>query len=333
MTDKISNQDLCNEVEKAHHRIKSYIRRTPLEYSAYLSERTCAKVYLKLESEQITGAFKARGAFNKVLKFSEYDSKQTEGKKFFTASSGNHGMAMTMALQASGKKGTIYVPNNVAKSKFENLVLHKADVRKFGDDCMVTEREAMRAAKEEGGIYVSPYNDPDIIAGQGTIGLEILQDLKDVDAVFVTVGGGGMISGISSYLKQIKPSIKIIGCSPVNSNVMEQSAEAGRQIEIVNLDTLSDGSAGNIDIPSITFPICQRNVDRWVNVTEDEIADAMYLMLDVHHKVIEGAAGVALASFLKVKADFQGQNVAVVICGSGVGIATIKKIIDTHWKE
>nr|XP_039268951.1 putative threonine dehydratase isoform X2 [Styela clava] len=327
--DLSNNESIYNFVLKARERINGHVWTTPLEFSDSLARETGANVYLKYESEQISGTMKARGAFNKVLKASEGRRNQ-EGcmKKFFAASAGNHGMAMMYALKSRPEKCAVYVPTTTPQDRIDRLLLHGAEIHKEGDDMAVTMTLAKQAAERESGIFVSPCGDPDVIAGQGTIAFEILQDLPNVDAIFVQVGGGGMISGISSYAKHVNPKIQIIGCAPINSNGMEESIKAGKPINIEIKHSLS--APGNIGLDSITFPICQRNVDRWVNVTEDEIADAMYLMVDVHYKVVEGAAGCALASFLKVKDDFKGQNIAIVICGSNVSPDILKKIIDKN---
>lgn len=326
----VTNQYLAKETVSAATRIESYVCKTPTQKSVYLSQITGACVYLKMESHQITGSFKVRGAFNKVLKCHENQPEAIKEKKFYTASSGNHGLAMTLALHTLGRKAVVFVTENCSDAKLKSLSLYGAEVRKIGNDCAITESESRNAAEKDGAVYVSPYNDVDVMAGQGTIAFEILQDCKHVDAVFVTVGGGGLVSGVSAYLKHQNSKIQVIGCSPTNSNCMEQSVKAEKQIDIINKETLSDGSAGNIEIPSATFSVCQRNIDRWVNVTEEEISDALFLMMDVHHQIVEGAAACALASFLKVSNDFKGKNVAIILCGCNIPTTTIKTIIDSH---
>nr|XP_039274494.1 putative threonine dehydratase [Styela clava] len=326
-----SNESIYKEVLKARERIKGHVWRTPLEFSDYLSKETGVNVYLKYESDQVSGTIKARGAFNTVLKMSESNGEEKKDicpKKFVAASTGNHGIALLYALKSSQDKCVVYVPTSTAQVKLDHLQRLGAEIKMKGSDMTVTMELAEQAAKKEGCIYVSPCKNPDVIAGQGTIAYEIFRDLPNVDAIFVYVGGGGMISGISSYAKHVHSKIQIVGCGPKHSNGMEESIKAGKPIDIEIKPSLS--ITGNIGLDSVTFPICQRNVDRWVNVTEDEIADAMYLMLDVHHKAVEGAAGCVLASFLKVKNDFKGQNVAIVICGSNVSPNILKKVIDKH---
>ena len=176
-------------------------------------------------------------------------------------------------------------------------------------------------------IWVSPYNDLQIIAGQGTIAAEVLQDLKDIDAMFVTVGGGGLISGIGTYLKSMSPKTKIVGCLPENSAEMYESIKSGTFVDSHNLDTISDGSGGAFEQGSITYDICKEVVDEFILVSEDEIKQSIKLMIDAHHKIIEGAAGVALASFLKKKDNYAGKNVVILLCGANIATEKLKEIL------
>ena len=325
--------ELVKEVDdliiKAYSRIRPYVYHTPLEKSFYFSSQTGANLYLKLESQQRTGSFKIRGAFNKLLDFSlNKDDIAGDTEQFITASTGNHGVACALAMQTLNKKGIVYVPEKASSTKVSNIELFKVEIRKFGSNCVETEKKARATAQKEGAVYVSPYADLKVIAGQGTIGKEIDDDLKEVDAVFVTVGGGGLISGIGSYFKGRRQKVEIVGCLPENSPAMFESIKAGYLVETPTLDTLSDGSAGDVEEGSVTFPLCQTVVDRWILVSENEIANAIRLMLEKHCKVIEGAAGVALASFLKVFDEYSGKNVVVVICGANISIEKLKTVLN-----
>ena len=175
--------------------------------------------------------------------------------------------------------------------------------------------------------FISPYNDIDIIAGQGTVGVETLEQLPRVDVVFACIGGGGLISGVAAYLKEKSKRVKIIGCEPLHSCQMSASVRAGKLVEVEHKETLAEGSAGGIEPGSITFGFCKKYVDEYMQATESEIRDAMVYMIEKQHKVAEGAAVVPLACLMKNKAQFEGKNIVVVISGSGVGIETIRSVL------
>jgi len=314
--------EVFQEVLKAEKRIRKYIHKTPLELSPYLSKLCNCNVFLKLESEQLTGSFKIRGAFNKLI-----SCKDQCKNGFITASTGNHGRATAYVAKMLNINGIVYVPENVQVAKIEALQFYDIGIKRYNGASGEVEMYARKMAEEQGIPFISPYNDIDIIAGQGTIGYEIFQQLPKIDIVFVCIGGGGMISGIAGYLKSMNKDVKIIGCEPKHSCAMSASIKSGEIIEVEHKPTLSDGSAGGIEPGSITFEFCKKYVDEYTQVTEDEIKNAMAYMIDKHHKIIEGAAAVPLASLIKSKDDFRNKNVVVVLSGSGVGINTIKKVI------
>jgi threonine dehydratase len=234
---------------------------------------------------------------------------------------------MAFAMKRLGVRGEILVPEGANAAKIEAIRLFGGEPRTQGREQGETERLARKYAGEKGITYISPYNDVDIVAGQGTVGHEILEDLPEAHAVFVTVGGGGLIGGIGAWIKSQAPEMKIIGCLPENSPVMLKSIEAGRVIDCDCKPTLSDGSAGNMDHDSITFDLCRQVVDDWLLVSEAEIASAMRLYVQKEHLTLEGSAGVALAGFLKQAARWKNQDVVVVICGHNVDAATLKSIL------
>ena len=307
----------------AASRIASYIRETPLDYSPYFSELTGANVYLKLENLQHTGSFKLRGAFNKLLSLSEED-REAGG---VAASSGNHGAAIAHAMNKLGVAGTIFVPEQTSPTKVEAIKRAGGDVRFFGTDGLDTELHAREFAEENGMVYLSPYNDPDVIAGQGTCGVEIAQQLADVDAVFIAVGGGGLISGVGSFLKSVNPSLDVVACQPAASAVMTESVKAGKIVDLPSDPTLSDGTAGGIEADAITFDICRGIADEYVVVSEEQIAEAMRGFIDSHHMLAEGAAGVAIAGLLASGDKYKDQNVVVIVCGGNISRETLKKVI------
>ena len=306
--------------KKSLNNIKNYIVKTPLKYSERLSKETNSNIYLKLENFQKTGSFKVRGALNKILNINREE-------KVLAASSGNHGAAVSYALFHKNMTGTIYVPKNVKKSKVKNIESYGSKVVKFGDDCLDAENEAIRLSKENNLTFVSPYNDYDIISGQGTIGVEILEQNREIDIIFITVGGGGLISGISSYIKSVNPNIKVIGCSPINSSIMINSIKEGKIVNTESKDTLSDGSAGGVEEDSITFNMCKEFIDDYCLVSEEEIALQIKNTLNKDKILIEGSAAVAIASAIKMKSYLKEKNVAIIICGGNIGSDTLNKIL------
>jgi threonine dehydratase len=321
---KAKDLNLKEEIRQAARRIGPHVLETPLFHSAYLDDLNHGEVYLKLESEQYTGSFKARGALNKVLSL----PPEQKANGLLTASSGNHAQGFARALAISGDRGLIYLPENADPSKVEALKQYGVELAFHGNGCLQTELHARVQAEEKGMVWVSPYNDPMVIAGQGTVGKEILERLPDVDVVLATVGGGGLISGIAAWIKDQHPEAEIIGCLPENSPEMYLSV---MKDELVMLDeplpTLSDGSAGGCEPGAITFDLCRELVDDYILVSEEEIADAIRWMADKHHKIIEGAAGVALGAFMKQPARFEGKKVAIVICGANITTETLKRLL------
>lgn len=303
--------------------IRDHIRETPLDYSQYFSELTGANVWLKLENLQYTGSFKLRGAFNKLLSLTPEEA----AAGCVAASSGNHGAAVAHAMSKLGISGVVFVPETASSTKIDSIRRAGAEVRLFGTDGLDTEQHARQYATENQLVYLSPYNDPVVIAGQGSCGVEIARQLPHVDAIFIAVGGGGLISGVGSFLKSVHRDMDVIGCQPAASAVMAKSAEAGEIVEIPSDPTLSDGTAGGIEAGAITFDICQTIVDHYVLVSEDEIASAMREFIDSHHMLLEGAAGVALAGLKQIAANYRGRNVVVIICGGNISRDTLRDVI------
>ena len=307
----------------AANRIAPHIRETPLDRSPFFSGLTGANVFLKLENLQFTGSFKLRGAFNKLLSL----TPKQRGGGCVAASSGNHGAAVAFAMSKLDTKGVIFVPERTSTTKVEAIKRAGGDVRFFGTDGLDTEMHAREYAAENGMCYLSPYNDEDVVAGQGTCGVEIATQLPQVDAIFVAVGGGGLISGVGSFLKSVNPTMSVIACQPAASAVMTESVKAGEILELPSQPTLSDGTAGGIEADAITFDLCRAVTDDYVVVSEDQIAEAMRQFIDAHHMLPEGAAGVALAG-LRLRADsYKGKNVVVIICGGNISRETLKEVI------
>lgn len=315
--------NLCKEIIRAHERIKDDVFYTPLLYSHWLSGACGGDIYLKMESEQITGSFKARGSLNKL----KWIQEQKIDALPVTASTGNHGLGFARACDLLGIKGKVFLPKNAVPSKIEALKNYDVEIELRGDDPFTTETYVRQTAKENGWIYVSPYNDLQVVAGQGTIGLEILEQLPDPDNILATVGGGGLISGIGTYIREQSPGTKIIGCQPENSPEMSVSVRAGEYREIASKETLSDGSAGGFEADSITFDLCKKRVDDFILTTEEEIARAIRSVIKHHHKIIEGSAGVAIASLLKRRSQFKNQTSVIVVCGANISLRKLRNIL------
>ncbi|XP_077992677.1 L-threonine ammonia-lyase-like [Glandiceps talaboti] len=316
-------------ITETYSRIKNDIRKTSLEKSPVLSERTGAMVYLKLESEQLTGAAKLRGAFNKLSKLSENHNGTLE---VIAASSGNYGLALASISERFDVKITVCVPTYISQAKEAVLQRYqRINVIKYGGNGFDSEVKAKAIAKESGIEYMSPCNDFDVICGQGTIGMEIFADLPNVDVVFVPVGGGGLISGIATYLKSVKPSVQIVGVQPERNHIMEMSVKAGKILDIEGEDTISDSTAGGVDEGSMTFDICKLYVDEWVLVSEEDISKGVYFMMEHHHKIIETAAALPIAALLKTSDKYKNQNVVLMISGSNIAMSLVKDIINKHY--
>ncbi len=322
-------KDLVANIIAADQRIKAVdggVRETPLDESDLFSERTGARFLLKGEHLQRTGSFKMRGAMNKLLSLNESERKQG----IITASSGNHGMATSQAARVVGLEATVYVPETVSPLKLSNMKRLGAKTVLVPGNGVEAEIVGRAAAKQQAKTFVSPYSDLDIIAGQGTVGLELAAQCADLAAVYICVGGGGLISGIGSYLKARRPEIDIIGCWPENATAMHLCLERGEIYDTPETKTLSDGSAGGVEAGAITFPICQQVIDRHLLVSEDEIISAMCDMAAYENFIIEGAAGVALGAALKTAGDYKAKSIAVVICGRNVAADTFRSVLEMN---
>jgi threonine dehydratase len=314
---------LPGAIEAAAERIRPHVLETPVEPSPELSRRGGAEVLLKLENLQRTGSFKLRGAMNRLLTL----PREALAAGVVTASSGNHGAAVSWGLRALGGRGTVFVPEDASPAKVQAIRDLGAEVRAEGHDSGLSEILARRHAAAAGLTYVSPYNDPAVVAGQGTVGLEIDRQAGAVDAAFVALGGGGLIGGIGGYLKGAGRRVAIVACSPENSAVMHHSIAAGRVVAMESKPTLSDGTAGAVEPGTITLDLCRQVIDESVLVSEGEIAEAMRLVIGRHHTLIEGAAGVAVAGYLKLMDRFRGRRVAIVLCGANIALDRLRGIL------
>jgi threonine dehydratase len=247
-----------------------------------------------------------------------------------TASTGNHGAAVAYGLGKLGGRAIVFVPENASHGKIQVIEGLGAEVHHFGDDTADTEAHARKFAEQKGLAYIPPYNDVQVIGGQGTVAVELVNKLNNIDIVFVALGGGGLISGIAGYLKSNHSGMEIIGCSPQNSQVMIQSVDAGQILDLPSLPTISDGTAGGIEPGAVTFDLCREWVDDYETVTEDEIKENLREFLQIQHMLIEGSAAVAIAAMLKRRDSLAGKNVVVIICGANISLETLKTILSTE---
>jgi threonine dehydratase len=325
--------DVLSAALAAEAMIRPHLRETLLEHSLALSQECGAEVFLKLENLQHTGSFKARGAMHKLLTLTPGEWE----RGVLTASTGNHGAAVAWGLRKLGRRGRVYVPATASSTKLAAIRRYGAEIEFCGTDGLEAELRARQAARESGAVYISPYNDPAIVAGQGTVGLEIERQMAALgaapDAVFVTVGGGGLISGVAGCLKAVSPRTRVIGCLPENSAVMAAKLHPETFPSAEVKPTLSDGSAGGLEPGAMTIPLCRELVDEYALASEDEIAAEMRYFAETHHMIIEGAAGVAAACFRKMRQRFRGQCVVIVICGGNVSLETLKSVLASGPQE
>jgi threonine dehydratase len=304
-------------------RIAGIVRRTPLVRSSRFSAETGAEVFFKLENLQHTGSFKLRGAANCLMGL----EPEQRALGVVTASSGNHGAAVAYAMQHLGISGPIFVPVGTSTAKVDAIRRYGGEVRFFGTDGVDTERHAREYAGRHGLYYVSPYNDAAVIAGQGTCGIEIADQLPDIDAAFIAVGGGGLMSGVGSVLKTRCPGVRLFACQPAASAVMAKSIEAGEILDLPSEPTLSDGTAGGIEAGAMTFALCRDLVDEFVLIDEEEIAAAMRDTIESDDDVVEGAAAVAIAACRREGPALAGKRLAVIVCGGNVAENTLASVM------
>ena len=312
-----------NEIRQARARIEDHIRLTECRRSVALSQVAGADVWLKLENTQLSGSFKLRGVMNRLLSLASAEN----GKRLIAASTGNHGAAFAHGVTKLGLEGLLFLPKTVTAKKLEAIKASGIPYELVGDDCVETENHAHAYAVANGDVWVSPYNDPAIVAGQGTIGLELREQVAQLDAVLIPVGGGGLAGGIGAFIKGVDPSTEIIGCEPMASAVMHESVKAGHIVEMESLPTLSDATAGGIEEGSITFDLCLKYVDSYELVDEDEIAAAIRFLHDEEEFVVEGGAALPVAVMLRRPGALRGKTVALVITGSKIDEAVLERVL------
>jgi threonine dehydratase len=315
------------DVVAARARVRGIALHTPLEPSVALAEETgAADVRLKREEVQPTGAFKLRGATNKVALLAEGRPEAA----LVTASSGNHGIAVASAAARHDMRLTVLVGRTVSPAKLERLrglETRRITVELIGNDTDDAEAEGRRRDDAGHAIYISPYNDPDVVAGQATVAVEILEDWPDVDTIVVPIGGGGLIGGIGLWAKSLKPGLRLIGVQPAASPPMYAHFETGSTDPMPIAATLADGVAGNIERDSLTWKLCRQHVDEVVLVEEDEIADALRWSLEVPRIMLEGSAVLGIAALRAGRIDAADRRVAVVTTGRNVSQDVLRAVL------
>jgi len=303
------------EVLRARRRIAPYVRRTPLVHSPWLSDLAGAEVSLKLESVQHSNSFKWRGAFNAVIARLERAEALT---RLVTASAGNHGRALAAAAETFGLPLTVFTPADAPQTKLAAITRHGAELRADGRDYDEAERLAKAYGRDTGAVFISPYNDADVIAGAATVALEIFEDTPDTDTLIVPVGGGGLISGMAAVAKALSDACTMVGVEVETSCAFQTSVRAGKLVEIVPGPSLADGLGGNPDPETITFEPIQRLVDRLVTVSEADLASAVVGLVTAEHLITEGAGAAATAALVGRRVDVSGRRVAVIVSGANI---------------
>ena len=308
--------DLIALIEGACSRIYGLVQQTPvarLPCDPRIAATT--RVYAKLEQLQPTGSFKLRGATNKIMSL----TPEVASQGVVTSSTGNHGLAVTAAARYRSIDAEVYLSSQVPEAKWKKIESYGARIRRVGQSPLDAEIAARTAAGESGRTYVSPYNDWHVVAGQGTIGVELTRQIENIDAIFIATGGGGLISGVGSFLRRRSPHTEIVGCWPENSRVLYECLRAGKVIEFPESYSLSESTAGGVEPGSITFALAQAAMHRGVLVSEDAILDAMRWARE-RNWTIEGAAGVALAAFFHEASRYEGKTVVVLFCGGNLSL-------------
>jgi threonine dehydratase len=324
MTNRKQQQlDVPQLVSEAVERCRDYLPPTPLEYSMYLSKKIEGEVWLKLDLMQRTSSFKFRGAINKILSLTETELD----KGVVSASTGNYALAVAEAMKIRKRRATIYVAEDIDPSRLELLRSHGLDLVIHGKLAWDAEKEARRVAEEEDKIYVSPYNDPIVVGGQGTCGYEISKQLPDVETALFACGAGGLLTGSAGWLKSHNPEVEAFGVSPENSPVMYESMRAKKMVEIETFSTLADTCAGGVDLDSITLELCLRYVEEILLLTETEIEESIRLLFEQHRLVVEGSGALGVGGLLKRKDQFKGKKVVAVVCGRNIDLEVFKRII------
>jgi threonine dehydratase len=304
-----------SDIFSARHRISAHVRRTPLVESSWLSAVCRGDVRLKLETLQVTCSFKSRGALNAAIRVAETSGP---GTAVVTASAGNHGRALAWAAERLGLRAIVFTPRAAPRAKTDAIRHHGADLRADAESYEDAERQAQRFAADSGAVFISPYDHPDVVAGAGTIGLELIEDDPELDAIVVPIGGGGLVSGIAAATKGIRPGIAVVGVEAEASRAFSAARAAGHVVRVEVAHTIADGLGGNVDPNTITWPMVRDLVDRIVVVPESGLHEAIRGLVGEEHLVAEGAGAAAVAAILCAPSNLEGRRVAAILSGANI---------------
>jgi threonine dehydratase len=320
-----------HDVYLARERLRGRVRRTLLVRSEWLSRLTAADVWLKLESLQESHAFKVRGAFNAVLHLLERDNTAAAGQPprgVVTASAGNHGVALAWAAHEAGLKAVVYTPADASATKLDAIRRYDADLRPVARNYDEAERLALQCAADERMVFISPYDHPDVIAGGGTVGLEIVEDLPQADVIVVPVGGGGLISGIATVAAAAAPNARVVGVEAALNPAFRAALEHGRVVEIPVFPTIADGLAGNLAADTMTFDIIRRLVAEMTVVSDDEMRAGIRDLIAHERLVAEGAGVAGVAAVMNRRVVRPGERAAVVVSGGNIDAERLRDVLN-----
>ena len=310
-----------DKIRDAKNVLKSIIRETDMIYAQNIMDNS--NIYLKTENLQVTGSFKVRGASYKIANLPE----EEKSKGVIACSAGNHAQGVALASQKSGIKATIFIPATAPISKVEATKKFGAEIKLIDGVYDDAYKAAVEYQKETNGTFVHPFDDVDVIAGQGTIGLEIIEQLPDVEAVIVPIGGGGLIAGVAFAIKQLKPDCKVYGVQSQGAGSMYQSFINKKVLELPTVNTFADGTA--VKKPGdLTFELCQKYVDDIITVTDDEIASAILALMEKQKVVAEGAGALSVAAAMFNKLPIKGKKTVCVVSGGNIDVNIISRVIN-----
>ena len=312
---------LLEKVYEARNVLSKIARKTNLVESKSLSKKN--KVFLKSENLQLTGSFKLRGAYYKITKLSPEEKE----KGVIACSAGNHAQGVALASKANNIKATIFIPATAPISKVEATRSYGADIQLIDGVYDDAYQAAIKFQQKTNGIFIHPFDDIDVIAGQGTIALEILDQLSDVDAIVVPIGGGGLISGIAATIKQIKPTCKVYGVQAQKADSMYESRKEHQRVELKSVNTFADGTA--VKLPGeLTFDLCEKYVDDIITVSEDEIASAVLDLIEREKMISEGSGALSVAAVMFDKIPLENKNIACIVSGGNIDVNILSRVIN-----